>query len=324
VQERVDELMDEAWECLGSYETERAFEIGKELLDMRFSGGFEILALAHLQQEEIDEAIQILEEGTRKAQQVWRLWQLLGNCYSDVDRFNDAMRAYEQALAADDPDESQIHLNIAISLSRMGQHERSNAELTYVTSEETKARAAAIRVGNYADLQRWQAVLEEAPRAVAQLEEHEDEYSAEDIGRILGRLSQALYETGNQKEAFDTARRALLLMRRNEIAMKVIRLCKARSIEDGDDMFRIMTQGKWFEPFEDDEEIPEFYKNYMVLAKDVYQALEFAREIEPDGVGETLQLSEFKRFPTDAPLDFRGVYAQDGYIFYGSGEEDAD
>ena len=46
-EQRATELMDKAYECLDSCDAKGALKIGKKLKSMKYSGGFEIMAMAY-------------------------------------------------------------------------------------------------------------------------------------------------------------------------------------------------------------------------------------------------------------------------------------
>jgi tetratricopeptide (TPR) repeat protein len=317
-----DQLMDEAWDCLGCLETDRALAIGEQLIQMRYSGGFEIAALAYLQSDREDAAIKVLEKGVKEAPSVWILWQLLGNCYSDDDRYDDAMNCFQQALDCEDVDPNSVHLNIAIALGRAEHYDRSNAELNFVTSPETQPRKQAIRMGNYAGQERWEDIISEAP---ALLKEFEDITDAEqlvgitsDLSRIYSRWAEAYFEREEQdiEQAHITARRALLCDNQNEIALRIIRQCDNRFHTRDDSMYKLLAEGLWYEPFEGNSEPSGFYATYWVVAPSPEEALEYVKRIEPDGVGETMHIEEWDTESLAAADDFQGVYGRSSYCFF--------
>lgn len=314
--------MDEAWECLGSLETDRALEIGKELIRMRYSGGFEIAALAHLQNDAPEDAVSILEKGVDLAPEAWTLWQLLGNCYSEDDRIDEAMKCYQRALECPEVDPNPVHLNIAIALSRAGQYERSNAELMFVTSPETQPRKYAIRLGNYAEQKRWSDIMLEASALFPQLIEINDEEvtiaSASDLSRIMSRWAEASIEVdeSNLDFARDYAISALEFDSQNEIALRVIRRCDNEYKTRDDSLYRILVEGKWDEPFEGEDDVEGFYSTYWVLAASPEEALGYAKNIEKGKVAATMRLEDWDTEPTEAADDLKGVYGRSGYQFF--------
>src|SRR5437867_3873200 len=97
--QRVSSLMRRGFSLLRAHRYGDALEAGRKLKRLRHSSAFEIMALAHLRLGVLGKAIAILEEGVRKAGRVWLLWELLGNCYSDAERYDAAENAYQEALS---------------------------------------------------------------------------------------------------------------------------------------------------------------------------------------------------------------------------------
>jgi Flp pilus assembly protein TadD len=98
-QKSADDLMHLAFRALDSGKPKAALKVAKKLERMRYSGSFEIQALAYADLGDPSKAISVLREGTTKCPNVWLLWQLLGNNLSDAGRFEEAFEAYEKGSA---------------------------------------------------------------------------------------------------------------------------------------------------------------------------------------------------------------------------------
>src|SRR5688572_5527241 len=116
--QRATALMQKGFSFLDAHRYEDALKVGENLKKLRHSSAFEILALAYLRTGKLSKAIAILEEGVIRANRVWVLWELLGNCYSDGGRYSKAEKAYAEALRRENCDDDVIHLNRAIAFNR--------------------------------------------------------------------------------------------------------------------------------------------------------------------------------------------------------------
>ena len=94
--EYCEKLMDNAFTLLEECQPSKALKIGEKLRKLKYSGAFEIIARAYADLEKIDRAVKVLEEGVKKASDVWRLWQLLGNYYSETKKYQKAFQSYEK------------------------------------------------------------------------------------------------------------------------------------------------------------------------------------------------------------------------------------
>jgi len=92
----------------------KAIKIAGQLEKLRFSSAFEIAAQAYSGLENLEKAVSILERGVNLAPDVWLNWQLLGNYLSDLQRFEDAASAYQNALKCPKAQAGSIQLNQAI------------------------------------------------------------------------------------------------------------------------------------------------------------------------------------------------------------------
>ena len=118
MKDRAQRLMAEGFDAVGESDTRRARQIVKELKKLRHSSAFEILAQAYLAEDRLQDAVKTLEEGVRLAPTVWRLWQLLGNCHSDLERYQESDTCHRRALECPSTDPGSIHLNMAIAHSK--------------------------------------------------------------------------------------------------------------------------------------------------------------------------------------------------------------
>jgi tetratricopeptide (TPR) repeat protein len=118
-QSEAEALMDRGWELLRRNKPREALKVGRRLQAMRYSGGFEMQALALSDLRRQREAIAVLEEGVETVPDIWLLWQLLGNFRSDEGDYEGAFAAYDKALACD-CDPTEVQYNYANALIRAG------------------------------------------------------------------------------------------------------------------------------------------------------------------------------------------------------------
>ena len=85
---------------LNDGDAEAALEVAAQLEELRYTASFEIAALAYGQLGDLDAAVGVLTRGVDLAPDVGLNWQLLGNYLSDLERFDEAVSAYESALTA--------------------------------------------------------------------------------------------------------------------------------------------------------------------------------------------------------------------------------
>lgn len=137
-----EELTSQGFRCLEVQDYSGALEVAAQLEDRRYTAAFEIGALAHAGQDQLEQAVELLERGVEAAPDVWLLWQLLGNYRSDLDRFDDATQAYEHALQCTDVSKPSVYLNQAILFGRLGQYKQA---LALLDQAETQADSDSVR-----------------------------------------------------------------------------------------------------------------------------------------------------------------------------------
>jgi tetratricopeptide (TPR) repeat protein len=99
---------------------ERAVKYGKQIISRypEFSGGYDILASALEGLGKNDAALQVLEEGIKKAPQSYILWEKLGLQYSNREKYEQAIECFDKAISIDNKVES-LYYNKAVALANM-------------------------------------------------------------------------------------------------------------------------------------------------------------------------------------------------------------
>lgn len=100
----IEFLIRQADDALQAGNDKAALAAGQSLVDMRHAYGFEVLARAYLLRDEKTRAIAALQDGVSKAPNVWQLWELLGDSWTDVGDRRRAGEAYERVLALPNAD----------------------------------------------------------------------------------------------------------------------------------------------------------------------------------------------------------------------------
>jgi tetratricopeptide (TPR) repeat protein len=100
----IESLIRHADDALEAGNDKAALAAGQSLVDMRHAYGFEVLARAYLLRDEKTRAIATLQDGVSKAPNVWQLWELLGDSWTDVGDRRRARESYERVLALPNSD----------------------------------------------------------------------------------------------------------------------------------------------------------------------------------------------------------------------------
>lgn len=114
-----------------------ALKIARELASYRYTGAWEIEAVALHELGEADRAIELLQKGVG-IKPVWRIGHLLGIYLSDEGRYEEALQAFDDSLGMFEPQPAITAYNRAIVLDRSG---RTNEAITLL--EETISSDAA-------------------------------------------------------------------------------------------------------------------------------------------------------------------------------------
>ena len=300
-------------------DVEGAFAAGRELLGLQHSSGFEILALAHAMRGEMDQAIDVLENGVRKAPDVWILWQLLGNDYSAVERFEEAFEAYERALQCEGVDADALGYNHGVALMRSGRIQQALARLEQVSDEPPDGQLRVLVTGSRMNvLNQLGRHAEAETLGEREVDREHDERTRTPLAAVLAEQAWAVHaRQGPRGRVLDLLKSALGIDRSIENAQRLLRELTGR-LDPAGKGFRVLLHGEWPELAEDGREV-DFYVTYHVVADSEDAAFRAAADFEPQELRASLRLEEVELMG-DKPDALTGVYHVSGYAFYPRGE----
>lgn len=133
-EDEVRRLQAQGLEALDRGQWAEAEAAASRLLELGWSGGFELRALAAQARGELARSREILEAGVSTAPSAWTLWHLLGVIRSDQGALDEALDAFERALGCEGADRISIGFNRAVAHERAGACDRALADLEPILS----------------------------------------------------------------------------------------------------------------------------------------------------------------------------------------------
>jgi tetratricopeptide (TPR) repeat protein len=315
LQQHCDALMNQAYEHLEVEEFEEALEVARKLEELQFTAGFEIAALAHDGLGDLEAAVRVLHRGVEAAPDCWPNWQLLGNYLSDLDRFEEAEAAYEQALECDEVWEDSLRLNQAILAGRQQRYEQALELLDLVDDPELGLHVAEQWIANLKHMGRNDEAVALAERTLA--ENRENEEQGDTLARTAALLGRIWLDRDHDKEEI----RQLVLG-----WLEVERGCEqlVALLRDLDGQFSETARGfdmtlhvQLPQGHALGDDASGFYVVCNVVADSPEEALEFARRLEPENLRPLLEIEEVRESEVDSQLP-KGVYWHSGHVFYGN------
>ena len=321
--ESIEERINEAFDCIDAGDYDSAIRIGRQLKEQRPAWACEIIAIAHGGKGDTERAIAVLEQGVAEQPDVWRLWQLLGNFYSDRGEFEKCHDAYHRGFGCTEADESSIHLNFAIALIRQENYVDALHHLNGVTDPQIKLQALDMRLEVFNRLE-WHTHAIELGRRVTstyhvdESDEDSDEDSVQAMAKVHAELGLALW-LGRQDgdEALECAWRAIGMHKGQHTAMWLVRELDGETSPSAF-YYQLTIRGTWMAPVDCDGvwQVPEFVATYEVVADTPKEALDLVASFEPSEVRASLEI-EACQVVEECHDQPKGVYVvPEAYQFY--------
>lgn len=276
----LESIYIEAKRALEEKRFQQARDLGHQLLKMRFSGAFEILAQSFLGEGQPEIALRVLENGVDEAPQVWSLWLQLGNCRSEIGDLIGAVEAYDRARKCPGAERDQIDFNEAYMRLRFGNKERALEGFQRLVegTKDRKLRLVAL-------IHRLSTLIELGRVTEALMELGEAYLHDADNAELLTKLSSKLLAIGDEANALNLAKQALGLKRAGEAA-RVVRLIEGRESQRAG-LFMVRLRGQLEE--EDGRRLG-FWKSSKVYAEGEEQAAQAAMDFEPPDLRPELKV----------------------------------
>jgi predicted Zn-dependent protease len=323
--EEVNKLMEDGFNAAYSGSYDDAIKIGKKLIGLRHSSGFEILALGLQGNGENKKAIKVLEDGLKKVPKVFKLWQLLGNLYSDCKMYTKAYRAYENGLQCTDTDHNSIFLNYSIALNRDNNVLKALETLHKINivncDDSLKVSFWAIKLNIQNKMQDFKKCIADYILINGLVNNSNSEKllnAKEYISSLHYEYAYALHKTGSDKnDILKAIDKAISENKHNEEIKWLIREIRgAFSIESKH--YSVNIEGIWLFEHDENGSAPGFLTHYDVVADDETEAIQYIKQFEPVEIRDTIKIQEFK-IVKKLPNTHKGVYSTTGYIFYNTG-----
>jgi tetratricopeptide (TPR) repeat protein len=280
-EEQVERLHAEGFDALDAGDLDGAEAKARALLDLGWSGGFELLALAQRQRGDRAGALATLEEAAKVAP-MWALAQLRGNVLDELGRPADAIVAYDEALGLPGAWQGSVRYNRAVAHAALGHwgEALADAERALEDAREAPFVLPALRL---------------AIDALAELSRHDDALSLlEHVGGADERASAlvadlracALFRAGRLEAAREAAE---LAVESGTAGLESARVLARGSAEGPRQVVRIVVRGPSSSP-----DAAGFFRLGLVRAEDEREALSLMARLEPSEVRARVLIERFE------------------------------
>jgi tetratricopeptide (TPR) repeat protein len=120
-----------------------ALKIGKMLIKEPYSGGYELSGRALWGLGQHQKALKVLLAGSKKYPSVARLWEYIGEYFSNFGKYENAIKAFNRYHSCKNSFPDIYHYNVAIVYSRWEKYEQAIWHLSQL-GEETQWMPAAV------------------------------------------------------------------------------------------------------------------------------------------------------------------------------------
>lgn len=308
---RVERLAEKGFGFLNDEEYEAALQVAGELEQKRFTAGFEIAALAHAGLGDLDGAIAVLERGVEFAPAVWINWQLLGNYYSDTERFEKAREAYARASECEGVLADSVRLNQAILENRTGNYSRAEEIVSEITDNNLVFQKPSVLNTAYLGMNRPKEALTVAQDA---LDSAKSDLDPEVAGELIRGIAEARLALDESKESVKGV--VLALINSHGPSHPVLTLLRNLDGQYSERAryLRFLFHGVLSESDPMHGDVKGFFSSVDVVAESVDEAIEYIQALQDVDLAsfEADELEDIEPRPSDP----KGVYRMSGRSFY--------
>ena len=310
----VEALIEKGFDLLAQFEPAEALKIGKRLIRLGHTSGFEIAARARRDQDRPKRAASILAKGLRIAPNVRPLWALLGEIEWERKRLRESAQAFERALACPGEDDHPILLDLATVLAEMDEHARARTCLDRIVDPDP---VLAFRAG----LTRLGLLLETGELAAARAltdqlgTEVPEEISNQERAMLKAKTALIHHRLdADRQEVLEQAFLALEMAPGDPDALWLVRELD-NSYSPASRRFILTVQGSAEITIDDETRIRGFMVPYDVVAETPEEALALIRRLRPEPERDSLTIADIRR-KKKHPHVPKGVYWVGGTVFF--------
>lgn len=314
---RAEKLYDQAKELIARGSFERAMDIGRKLRKVDYDGAYEIEALAHQGLGNLEDAVRVLDEGLDRGADVWPIWMLLGSILSELDRYDEALEAFDSADECEAPDHDLINLNRAVVVLRQADFPRVLELVGDPAKNAHPFGAAALRATALGLLGRHHEAEHLAMRTLDAWLKSDQLEGQRDVGELAMIVAGRRFQRGEDRAALRSF--AIDWWRRSEherLLVFIRSLVPVATSADGR-YFRISFYARF--PFADEElegiHRVKYWMSADMVADNSDEALSLLFEISPPPQGAQIDICEVMDLEP-RPNNVKGVYATSQKQFF--------
>ncbi|MEM6343961.1 MAG: tetratricopeptide repeat protein [Bacteroidota bacterium] len=310
--DQANQQAQKAWVSLSEGDFEAAIRYASELTQAGYEVGYRIRSAIAEEQEDWDEAENIINEGLTAHPDAWPLHLQLGTLYTQSGRFEEAITVFEKALELPEVEKHWIEMNQAVAFSQLGKVDEALNLLQGIKHEELRNQAFEIKMQLLDTYQRHDLMLELVADELEDLVPPQNEEEAAVMSRVLALIANACYyEDKDEKETRFYLKQAINYDRSNELSLMVLREMRAEFTEQGK-LYGILIQAN----IKSTEGLSPIMTTYGILADSVDEALSMIHEFEIESLDrDSIQIMEVEESAPDEEEELKGIYLVGGLGF---------
>lgn len=302
-------LLEEAISNLESGDLEAAKTTCHELQSAGIIDGWHLLSVIHHAADNLELAVQTLEEGITKFPEDWGLLAEKGHLLANLGQQDEAVAAFEQALPLAGDRQHEVHMLWAQAEFQNSQIDEALNRLQQIKTADNHLEVLVMQLEILDEVGRQDLIIEMLDEELEAVPAPTDEGSFIAMSTVLTRMANAFWEEqDDESQARQMLRMAFHYFRNNEEALWLWREMDPE-FSDQPQAYTLEIEGQ----FLDREDLGEvagrkYHTSYGVVANDLNDAIAFVQTFEIDAVDkESMQVLEAETEGADTE-DALGVY----------------
>lgn len=307
--EQLENIREAAWRAAQAGNLVEAHQHAQALVDQGLEGGYQLKSMLYLEEEDLEQAINLVNQGAEQLPQSWSMRLLQADMLSIANQGEQALKILEEARNLPEAESHWIDIGEATVHGRMVEIDKALNLLQSVEHPDAINSAMEMQFALMDSVGRHDLIIEVAEEDLDLLQAPRDGAEAAILSRIMTQVGQAYWYEEEDNDAVEHfLKLAIAYDRTNPDALYLRReldeLFSEKSLT-----YELELKGILSQP--NDEGQPTemvFRAHYQIIADSEDEALAFIRQYEPEDIASAEMSILSVNSEANEEEELKGIY----------------